>query len=45
LHLSFSSGLSGTYAAALLARDELKERYPDRKIVLVDSLGASSGTA
>ena len=43
LHLSFSSGLSGTYAAALIARDELKERYPDHKIVLVDSLGASSG--
>lgn len=43
LHLSFSSGLSGTYASAVLARDELKERYPERKLVLVDSLGASSG--
>ena len=43
LHLSFSSGLSGTYASALLARDELKERYPARRIALVDSLGASSG--
>jgi len=43
LHLSFSSGLSGTYAAAKIARDELLERYPARKIVLVDSLGASSG--
>ena len=43
LHLSFSSGLSGTYASALLARDELKERYPERKLIVVDSLGASSG--
>ena len=43
LHLSFSSGLSGSYASAVLARDELKERYPARTIVVVDSLGASSG--
>lgn len=43
LHLSFSSGLSGTYASALLARDELLERYPERTLVVVDSLGASSG--
>ncbi len=43
LHLTFSSGLSGTYASALLARDELKERYPERKLIVVDSLGASSG--
>ena len=43
LHLSFSSGLSGTYAAAILARDELLERYPARQLVIVDSLGASSG--
>ena len=43
LHLSFSSGLSGTYASAVLARDELKERYPERTVTIVDSLGASSG--
>ena len=43
LHLTFSSGLSGTYASAILARDELKERYPERKLIVVDSLGASSG--
>ena len=43
LHLSFSSGLSGTYASALLARDELKERYPERQLIVVESLGASSG--
>jgi DegV family protein with EDD domain len=43
LHLSFSSGLSGSYAAAVGAREELLARYPERKIVVVDSLGASSG--
>jgi len=43
LHISLSSGLSGSYSSALLARDELLPRYPDRKILVVDSLGASSG--
>lgn len=43
LHLSFSSALSGTYNSALMARDELLAKYPERKILLVDSLGASSG--
>ncbi|MGN1179948.1 MAG: DegV family protein [Suilimivivens sp.] len=43
LHLTLSSGISGTYNSACVARDELKERYPDRKIYVVDSLAASSG--
>lgn len=43
LYLAFSSGLSGTYNCALTARDSLLERYPDAKIVIVDSLSASSG--
>ena len=43
LHISLSSGLSGSYNSALLARDELLQKYPDRKILIVDSLGASSG--
>lgn len=43
LHLSFSSALSGTYNSALMARDELLSKYPERKILVVDSLGASSG--
>ena len=43
LHVTLSSGISGTYNAACVARDELKERYPDRKIYVVDSLAASSG--
>jgi DegV family protein with EDD domain len=43
LHISFSSGLSGTYNSGLLAREQLLQKYPDRKLLLVDSLGASSG--
>ena len=43
LHIAFSSGLSGTCASARIAADELMEKYPDRKIVVVDSLCASLG--
>lgn len=43
IHLAFSSGLSGTYNCAKNAADELKEKYPDRKIIVIDSLAASSG--
>ena len=43
LHVSLSSGISGTYNSANIAKDILQERYPDRKIYIVDSLTASSG--
>lgn len=43
LHLTLSSGISGVYNSAMTAREELMERYPDRKIYVVDSLAASSG--
>jgi DegV family protein with EDD domain len=43
LHIAFSSGLSGTYNSACIAVDELREKYPERKIYLVDSMAASSG--
>ena len=43
LHITLSTGISGTYNSACVARDTLSERYPDRKIYVVDSLGASSG--
>ena len=43
LYISFSSGLSGTYNNSLIAINELKEKYPDRRIVSVDSLSASTG--
>lgn len=45
IHLMLSSGLSGAMASSKIAVDELKEEYPDRKIYVVDSLGASSGMA
>ena len=43
LHVSLSTGLSGVFGSANIARTELLERFPQRKIRLVDSLGASSG--
>lgn len=43
LHISFSSGLSGSYNTAVAAREQLISMYPQRKILIVDSLGASSG--
>lgn len=43
LHITLSSGLSGVYNSACIARDELAKAYPERKIYIVDSLGASSG--
>ena len=43
LVIVFSSGLSATYQSAVIAAEELKETYPDRKIVVVDSLCASLG--
>ena len=42
LHLTLSSGISGTINSALIARDTLLEKYPDRKIYVVDSLAASA---
>ena len=43
LHISFSSGLSASHNNARIAANELAEQYPDRKIVIVDSLCASLG--
>ena len=43
LHMSFSSGLSVTCNSARLAAGELMEKYPDRKIMVVDTLAASAG--
>ena len=43
LHISLSSGISGSYNSAVFAKKELEEKYPERKIYIVDSLGASSG--
>jgi DegV family protein with EDD domain len=38
LYISFSSGLSSSYSFAISTADELREKYPDRKIIVVDSL-------
>lgn len=43
LYIGFSSGLSGTYHAGCMARDELAPLYPGRKILCVDSLSATGG--
>lgn len=43
LHVTLSSGISGTLNSARLAKEALEPLYPGRKIIIVDSLGASSG--
>ena len=43
LHVTLSSGISGTYNSAMVAKNDLQEKYPERKIYIVDSLAASSG--
>ncbi len=43
IHLSLSSGISGVVNSAMIAKDDLQEKYPDRKIYVIDSLAASSG--
>ena len=43
LYLGFSTGLSTTYNSARIAAEELREKYPDRKILTVDTLCASAG--
>lgn len=43
LYLGFSSGLSSTYSSGVVAARELSEKYPDRKILTVDTLCASMG--
>lgn len=44
LHVALSSGLSGTFNSANIAKNELHEKYPQRTIKIIDSLGASSGS-
>ena len=43
LHLTLSSGISGSYNSAMIAKQILEEKYPDRKLYVVDSLCASCG--
>lgn len=43
LHVCLSSGITGVINSALIARETLLEKYPERTIYIIDSLGASSG--
>ncbi len=43
LHIAFTSGQSGSVHNAMLAAKELQEKYPDRKLIVIDSLCSSSG--
>ncbi|MBW3266828.1 DegV family protein [Streptococcus pyogenes] len=43
LYLAFSSVLSGTCQSALMARDLVREDYPDAVIEIVDTLAAAGG--
>lgn len=43
LYMAFSSGLSSTYSTAVIVADELREKFPQRKIVVIDTLAASMG--
>lgn len=43
LHISLSSGLSGVFNSANVAKEDLQKKYPERKIYVIDSLAASAG--
>lgn len=43
LYIGFSSGLSGSYNSVRMAAEDLKEEYPEAKVVVIDSLCASMG--
>ena len=43
LHLTLSSGISGSINSANIAANNLREKYPERTLYIVDSLAASSG--
>lgn len=43
LHIAFTSGQSGSVHNAFLAAEELKDRYPGQRLVVIDSLCSSSG--
>lgn len=43
LYVGFSSGLSGTYQSSLIAKRDLEEKFPDRKIISIDTKAASMG--
>lgn len=44
VYVGLSSGVSGTLQSALLAAQELMDEFPERRVRIVDSLGAGLGT-
>ena len=42
-HVTLSTGISGAYNSATVAAEQMRAKYPERKLYVVDSLGASSG--
>ena len=43
LHITLSSGISGSYNSAKIAEEELRAKYPERKLYVIDSIAASAG--
>lgn len=43
LHVTLSSGISGVWNSAMMAKETMEEKYPERKVIIVDSLTAASG--
>ena len=43
VHVTLSSGISGAHNSARIAKEDLEEKYPERKVYIIDSLNASSG--
>ena len=43
LVLAFSSGLSATYQSAVIAAEELRDEFPERKLIVIDTLCAAPG--
>lgn len=44
VYIAMSSGISGTYQAAVMAKEELEEEFPDRFVHIVDSRGCGFGS-
>lgn len=43
LHIAFGSGMTASVQNAMLAAETLREKYPERKLTVIDSLCSSSG--
>lgn len=43
VHITLSSGISGTYNSAMIAKEMMEEKYVNQKVHVIDGLGASSG--